>query len=61
MYKTCIKDDEKILLRYSKNPYFSQRSSSVGTCALRYTVHEMARDEARHGKALKGLLDRYFG
>jgi hypothetical protein len=24
------------------------------------TVHEMARDEARHGKALKGLLDRYF-
>ena len=25
------------------------------------TVHEMARDKARHGKALKGLLDRYFG
>ena len=24
------------------------------------TVHEMARDEARHGKALKGLLERYF-
>ncbi|MBS6560789.1 MAG: NADH peroxidase, partial [Clostridiales bacterium] len=24
------------------------------------TVHEMARDEARHGKAFKGLLDRYF-
>ena len=24
------------------------------------TVHEMVRDEARHGKALKGLLDRYF-
>ena len=24
-------------------------------------VVEMARDEARHGKALKGLLDRYFG
>ncbi|MBZ0311921.1 NADH peroxidase, partial [Clostridium butyricum] len=23
-------------------------------------VHEMARDEARHGKAFKGLLDRYF-
>lgn len=22
--------------------------------------HEMARDEARHGKALKGLHDRYF-
>ncbi|MDD6137256.1 MAG: NADH peroxidase [Lachnospiraceae bacterium] len=29
--------------------------------AIHDTVHEMARDEARHGKALKGLLDRYFG
>ena len=24
------------------------------------TVHEMAKDEARHGKALQGLLERYF-
>jgi len=24
-------------------------------------VHEMARDEARHGKAFEGLLKRYFG
>ena len=29
--------------------------------AIHDTVHEMARDEGRHGKALKGLLDRYFG
>lgn len=29
--------------------------------ALHDTIHEMARDEARHGKALKGLLDRIFG
>ena len=29
--------------------------------ALHDTIHEMARDEARHCKALKGLLDRYFG
>ena len=28
--------------------------------AIHDTVHEMARDEARHGKALKGLLERYF-
>ena len=28
--------------------------------ALHDTIHEMARDEARHGKALKGMLDRYF-
>ena len=29
--------------------------------AIHDTVHEMARDEARHGLALKGLLERYFG
>ena len=28
--------------------------------AIHDTVHEMARDEARHGKALQGLLNRYF-
>ena len=29
--------------------------------AVHDTVHEMARDEARHGKAFEGLLKRYFG
>ena len=29
--------------------------------AIHDTVHEMARDEARHGKALQGMLKRYFG
>ena len=29
--------------------------------AIHDTVHEMARDEARHGKAFEGLLERYFG
>ena len=28
--------------------------------AIHDTVHEMARDEARHGKALDGLLKRYY-
>ena len=28
--------------------------------AIHDSVHEMARDEARHAKALKGLLERYF-
>ena len=28
--------------------------------AIHDTVHEMAKDEARHGKGFKGLLDRYF-
>ena len=31
-----------------------------GLDAIHDTVHEMAKDEARHGKALKGLLERYF-
>ena len=31
-----------------------------GLDAIHDTVHEMARDEARHGKALQGLLNRYF-
>lgn len=29
--------------------------------AIHDTVHEMCKDEARHGRAFKGLLDRYFG
>ena len=32
-----------------------------GSDAIHDTVHEMARDEARHGKAFEGLLKRYFG
>ena len=29
--------------------------------AIHDTVHEMAKDEARHGKAFEGMLNRYFG
>ena len=39
----------------------AKRAKALNLDALHDTVHEMARDEARHGKALKGLLDRYFG
>ena len=28
--------------------------------AIHDTVHEMAKDEARHGRAFEGLLKRYF-
>ena len=31
-----------------------------GLDAIHDTVHEMARDEARHGRGLEGLLKRYF-
>ena len=39
----------------------AKRAKAEGLDAIHDTVHEMARDEARHGKAFKGLLDRYFG
>ena len=35
-------------------------AKEAGLDAIHDTVHEMARDEARHGKAFKGLHDRYF-
>ena len=33
----------------------------VNPVSYTHLVHEMARDEARHGKAFAGLLKRYFG
>ena len=36
-------------------------AKEAGLDAIHDTVHEMARDEARHGKAFDGLLKRYFG
>ena len=39
----------------------AKRAKAANLDAIHDTVHEMARDEARHGRALKGLLDRYFG
>ena len=39
----------------------AKMAKEQGLDAIHDTVHEMARDEARHGKAFKGLLDRYFG
>ena len=35
-------------------------AKELGLAAIHDTVHEMARDEARHGKAFEGLLARYF-
>ena len=39
----------------------AKRAKELGLDAIHDTVHEMARDEARHGKAFAGLLARYFG
>ena len=38
----------------------AKRAKAANLDAIHDTVHEMARDEARHGKAFKGLHDRYF-
>ena len=39
----------------------AKKAKALGLDAIHDTVHEMARDEARHGKAFEGLLNRYFG
>ena len=38
----------------------AKKAKELGLDAIHDTVHEMARDEARHGKAFDGLLNRYF-
>ena len=39
----------------------AKMAKELGLDAIHDTVHEMARDEARHGRAFQGLLERYFG
>lgn len=38
----------------------AKRAKELGYDAIHDTVHEMAKDEARHGCAFNGLLNRYF-
>ena len=38
----------------------AKKAKALNLDAIHDTVHEMAKDEARHGKALEGLLNRYF-
>ena len=50
------------IMDYGKYKYEAdKRAKEANLDAIHDTVHEMARDEARHGKAFKGLYDRYFG
>ena len=58
----------KIPVKTGVLPIYSQgktdlakHAKALNLDAIHDTVHEMARDEARHGKAFKGLLERYFG
>ena len=38
----------------------AKKAKELGYDAIHDTVHEMAKDEARHGKGFEGLLNRYF-
>ncbi len=38
----------------------ARKAKELGYDAIHDTVHEMAKDEARHGRAFEGLLNRYF-
>ena len=38
----------------------AKRAKALNLDAIHDTVHEMCKDEARHGKAFEGLLKRYF-
>ncbi|MBP1626382.1 MAG: FAD-dependent pyridine nucleotide-disulfide oxidoreductase family protein, rubredoxin domain [Holophagaceae bacterium] len=38
----------------------AKRAKELGYDAIHDTVHEMCKDEARHGCAFQGLLNRYF-
>ena len=38
-----------------------KKAKELGLDAIHDTIHEMCKDEARHGKAFLGLLERYFG
>lgn len=39
----------------------AKRAKALNLDAIHDTVHEMARDEARHGQGFQGLFNRYFG
>ena len=39
----------------------AKRAKALNLDAIHDIVHEIGRDEARHGKAFEGLLKRYFG
>lgn len=65
----CVDDSTKINLQKRVDAEFgacqgkldiAKKAKELGLDAIHDTVHEMCKDEARHGAAFKGLLDRYF-
>jgi len=62
MIKRCSRKVSQMLKRCSNLSYTLLIDSSpvLRSNTSNDTVHEMARDEARHGRGLEGLLKRYF-
>ncbi len=65
LYRRCRKDVTTMIPQGAHEirlfTDLAKRAKALNLDAIHDTVHEMARDEARHGKAFKGLLERYFG
>ena len=59
--KLPIKDPATQRARDAQKKILAKKAKELGLDAIHDTVHEMAKDEARHGKAFEGLLNRYFG
>lgn len=38
----------------------AKAAKNLGLDAIHDSVHEMAKDEARHGSGFQGLFNRYF-
>ena len=55
----CVQKLRTVLLPVKFD--LAKRAKAADLDAIHDTVHEMAKDEARHGKAFAGLLKRYFG
>ena len=48
-------------IKIIKDFFQRELAKQLNLDAVHDTVHEMAKDEARHGRGFKGLFDRYFG
>ena len=58
----CCTEPKAVIISTAGGKFeLAKQAKELNLDATHDTVHEMARDEARHGKAFEGLLKRYFG
>ena len=55
-----FKKEEPGKAGYACEHVIAKRAKELGYDAIHDTVHEMAKDEARHGAGFTGLYNRYF-